>query len=218
MRVSILIAGLISLTSVVPAYAVTWEEALANLKQGNERYMQGITKYPKNDPARRLRTATEGQKPIASVLSCSDARVPVESVFDKAFGDLFIVRVAGNVCAMAELASIEYGVLYLNTPLIVVLGHTQCGAVQAAISGGENLQGKLPLLIEEITPAVNAVKAKKTALSGEALESAAIEENVRRAIAETLKSPGIKKAVDSKKVGIVGAVRDIKTGKIRWLN
>ncbi|MDZ4837953.1 MAG: carbonic anhydrase [Candidatus Melainabacteria bacterium] len=217
MRFSILLSGFVLLMSAMPAHALTWEQALENLKQGNERYLQGITKYPRIDPIRRLRTATEGQTPVASVLSCADARVPVETAFDKGFGDLFVVRVAGNVCEMAELASIEYGALYLHTPLIVVLGHTQCGAVKAAISGGQDLKGTLPLLMDEIRPAVEAAKAKNTALTGDELEIAAIEENVRRSIAHTMKSPGIKSAVESKKVGIVGAIRDLKTGKIRWL-
>lgn len=219
MRINLLLSAALSVIALSPtaASAVTWQEALANLKQGNERYLQGVSKYQRIDPARRLRTATEGQKPIASVLSCADARVPVESVFDKAFGDLFVVRVAGNVCEMAELASIEYGVLYLNTPLIVVLGHTKCGAVQAAIAGGEKLQGTLPLLMQEIQPSVDAVRKKDPKLSGEALEAAAIEQNVRQSIAAIMKSPGIKKAVDEKRIGIVGAVRDLKSGKVLWL-
>ncbi|HEY9867968.1 MAG TPA: carbonic anhydrase [Candidatus Obscuribacterales bacterium] len=193
------------------------EESLEKLKEGNNRYLQGIQKYPKIDPVRRLKTAVEGQKPIATILGCSDARVPVEVAFDKAFGDLFIVRVAGNVCQMAELASIEYGVNYLKTPLVVVLGHTKCGAVHAAASGGQ-LVGSLPKLIEEIRPAVEAARKKKPALSGEALAEAAIEENVWKSIEDLLKgSPSIRAAVKENKVLVVGAIRDLKSGKINWL-
>lgn len=219
MRINLLIASLLLICTAAAdaADATTWQDALANLKQGNQRYLQGITKYPRIDPVRRLRTATKGQKPIASILSCADARVPVETAFDKAFGDLFVVRVAGNVCEMAELASIEYGVLYLHTPLVVVLGHSQCGAVQAAITGGDALRGSLPLLMREIRPAVDAVRAKQPKLAGEHLEDAVIEENVRQQMAALLKSPGIKEAVDSNQVAIVGAVRNLKTGKIQWL-
>jgi carbonic anhydrase len=193
---------LIASCCLLPAFAATEmtpDQALAALKQGNQRYLEGITKYPKNDPIRRLRTATEGQKPVASVLSCSDARMPVETVFDKAFGDLFVVRVAGNVCAMAELASLEYGVMYLHTPLVIVMGHTQCGAVDAALNGDAKLKGSLPLLVEEIRPAKS------------------VEENVRRQLAAVLKSPGIKAAADEKRIAVLGAVCDIKTGKIQWL-
>jgi carbonic anhydrase len=192
-------------------------ESLRLLKEGNTRYLTGISKHPRIDPAARLRTATEGQKPIASILGCADARVPVEAVFDKAFGELFVVRVAGNVCEMAELASLEFGVLYLNTPLVVVLGHSQCGAVQAAVSGGESLKGTLPLLMEEIRPAVEATRAAHPDLKDVALVDAAIEENVRHSIAAILKSPGIKAAVDANKVMVVGGVRDLKTGEIHWL-
>ena len=100
-------------------------EALTELKRGNGRYLEGVSKHPRIDPARRLKTAKKGQKPIASILSCADARVPVEMIFDKGFGDLFVVRVAGNVCDTAELASLEFGSLSLNNPLIVVLGHSK---------------------------------------------------------------------------------------------
>lgn len=218
LRIAIFSAlGLVTSCSSVLA-APTPDEALADLKKGNERYLSGKSKHPRFDPERRKRTAREGQEPIASVLSCADARVPVETVFDKGFGDLFIVRVAGNVCEMAELASLEYGTLYLHTPLILVLGHSQCGAVQAAVAGGESLKGTLPLLMKEIRPAVDEAKKNNPKAEGANLENAAIEQNVRHSISEILKSPGIKKAVDDKKLKIVGAVRDLKTGKVRWLD
>lgn len=194
----------------------TPKEALKSLKKGNKRYLDGISKHPRVDPLRRLKTAKQGQTPIASILSCSDARVPVELIFDQGFGDLFIIRVAGNICAKAELASLEFGTLYLNTPLIVVLGHSKCGAVQAALSDAE-LKGKLPLLIDEIRPAVKKTRKKHPKLKDDALEMKAIKENVRLSIRKILKSPGIKNAVDDKKVKIVGAVRDLKSGKIIWL-
>ncbi|MGD9681429.1 MAG: carbonic anhydrase [Candidatus Obscuribacterales bacterium] len=192
------------------------EQALAELKSGNARYLEGVSKHPRIDPASRLKTARFGQKPIASVLSCADARVPVELIFDKGFGELFVVRVAGNVCKTAELASIEYGSLYLGTPLIVVLGHSDCGAVKAAISEAE-LKGSLPLLMDVIRPAVARAKKKNPDAKADDLADRAIEENVRLSIESVLKSPGIKKAVDAKKLLVVGAVRDLKSGKIRWL-
>ena len=201
----------------LPALAgPTPQEAFESLKKGNERYLEGISKHPRVDPIKRLKTAKFGQKPIASVLSCSDARVPVELIFDQGFGDLFIVRVAGNICDKAELASLEFGSLYLGTPLIVVLGHTKCGAVQAAINDAQ-LRGKLPLLIDQIKPAVETTRVNNPKLKGEELENKAIKENVRLAINRILKSPGIKKAVANKELKIVGAVRDLKTGKVNWL-
>lgn len=193
-------------------------ESLQLLKDGNARYLEGVQKFPKIDPIQRLRTATEGQKPIATVLGCSDARVPVETTFDRKFGDLFVVRVAGNVCHMAERASIEYGVNYLKTPLVVVLGHTKCGAVQAAASG-QQLSGSLPLLIEEINPAVSQVKKDHPELKGDEFIDECIKQNVRKSIADLLKeSPTIAQAVRQKKVMVVGAIRDLKTGKVTWLD
>ena len=194
------------------------KEALSSLKEGNRRYLEGVSKHPRIDPLRRLKTAKEGQAPIASVLSCADARVPVELVFDKGFGDVFVVRVAGNVCAMAELASLEYGALYLHTPLIVVLGHSKCGAVKAAIEGGADLKGSLPLLMEEIHPAVEAARRKHKDQKGQEFENAVIEENVRLSKQEILKSPGIAQAVKDGKVLLIGAIRDLKTGAVRWLD
>lgn len=208
----------IGMLSIAPGLCQTTpQEALQKLKEGHARYLQGIQKFPKIDPVRRLQTALEGQKPIATILGCSDARVPAEAVFGRAYGDLFIVRVAGNVCQMAELASIEYGVGYLNTPLVVVLGHTKCGAVQAAASGA-NLSGSLPKLMEEIRPAVEAVQKKEPKLTGDALVDAAIKENVWKSIEDILSgSPQIRKSAKDKKILIVGAIRDIKSGKITWL-
>ena len=211
----------LAISVIFPGFAFsapTPEEALAELKKGNERYLEGVSKHPRVDPAERLRTAKQGQSPIASVLSCADARVPVELVFDKGFGELFVVRVAGNVCKVAELASLEFGTLYLNTPLVVVLGHSQCGAVQAAIGGGEDLKGKLPLLVKQIKPAVDTARINNPKASESELEDRAIEENVRLSMKQILKSKGIRKAVDQKKLKIVGAVRDLKTGKIEWLD
>lgn len=206
------------LLSIAPAFCQsTPQEALQKLKEGHARYLQGIQKFPKADPVRRLQTAVEGQKPIATILGCSDARVPTEAVFDRAYGDLFIVRVAGNVCQMAELASIEYGVNYLNTPLVLVLGHSKCGAVKAAVAGSE-LSGSLPRLMEEIRPAVESAQKKQSGLAGDALVDSAIKENVWKSIEELLKgSPQIRKRVQDKKVLIVGAIRDIKHGTVSWL-
>ncbi|MBK9205444.1 MAG: hypothetical protein IPL73_24075 [Candidatus Obscuribacter sp.] len=126
--------GLALLASTCGALAdVSPDAALKSLKAGNARYIDGKSIHPRIDAERRRATALEGQTPIAAVLGCADSRVPPEIVFDQGFADLFVVRVAGNVCAMPELASIEYSVAALKVPLIVVFGHTKCGAVEAAI-------------------------------------------------------------------------------------
>ena len=191
--------------------------SLEKLKLGNSRYISGHSTVQRVDTTRRELTATEGQKPIATVLGCSDARVPPEIVFDQKFGNLFVVRVAGNVSGTSEIASVEYGVHYLGTPLVVVMGHTSCGAVQAAVEKTP-LEGKLPQLIELITPAVEKAKEANPKADKSKLTAAAVEENVRLQISElTNKSEVLKKAVETKKIKIVGAVRDIFTGKVRWL-
>ncbi len=205
---------------VVPgeaATAITPQESLDRLKSGNKRYLSGKSIHVRIDPVSRERTAREGQKPVATVLGCSDARVPPEIVFDQGFGELFVVRVAGNVCSTAELASIEYGVKYLKTPLVVVLGHSKCGAVDAACAGAE-LKGSLPKLMEMIAPAVEQARAKHPDLKGSALVDAAIEANVRKSIADLLSaSPGLAKSVQEKKLTVVGAIRDIQHGTVTWL-
>lgn len=222
MRLKKLISLLFTFSALACQAAVAGEssaeQVLEALKLGNQRYMTGKSIHVRIDPIARERTARHGQKPIATVLGCSDARVPPEVIFDQGFGELFIIRVAGNVCSTAELASVEYGVKYLKTPLVVVLGHSKCGAVDAAVSGAE-LKGSLPKLIEMITPAVTEAKSKQPAASGDALLNAAIEANVRKSIADLLNnSPGLKDACDNKTMMVVGAVRDIEHGGITWLN
>jgi len=216
----VIVALLLSLTaspgfSAAPASDA--EASLKKLKEGNMRYLSGVSSVPRIDVNRRELTATQGQHPIATVLGCSDARVPPEIVFDQKFGNVFVIRVAGNVTGMSEIASAEYGVHYLGTPLVVVLGHSACGAVQAAVEKTP-LDGKLPKLVELITPAVDAAKKAHPGLAGAELMEAAVEENVRHQIKElTSKSDVLKKAVAAKKLTVVGAVRDIKSGRVRWL-
>jgi carbonic anhydrase len=131
------------------------EQVLKQLKEGNERYLTNVSKHARIDVERRVETAKKGQKPLSTVLGCSDSRVPVEIVFDQGFAEVFVVRVAGNICDTAELASVEYGTRYLGTPLLVVLGHSKCGAVDGAVSGAR-LEGSLPKLVAHITPAERA--------------------------------------------------------------
>lgn len=212
------IALALSIAMPIPAQAITPVDSLKRLKEGNLRYLAGKSIHPRFDSSRREKTAREGQKPIATILGCSDARVPPEMVFDQGFGDLFVVRVAGNVCAVAELASIEYGVKYLHTPLIAVMGHTKCGAVDGALSGA-SLRGSLPKLMALISPVTDQTKKAHPELKGDKLLEAAVEDNVRNSIAEILKSsPGLAQLVKEKKLIIVGGIRNIENGQVRWLS
>jgi carbonic anhydrase len=205
------------LASISPAFCnVTPDAALSRLKDGNARYVAGKSAHPRIDPERRNATALEGQEPIAAILGCADSRVPPEIMFDQGFAELFVVRVAGNVCAMPELASIEYAVVALHAPLIVVVGHTKCGAVDAAIKN-KPLPGSLPKLVEMIRPAVKS--AEKDTSSKDDLLLRATKSNVRQTIqAISEGSPVVKEALAAKKVKIVGAIRDIRDGHIDWMN
>lgn len=193
------------------------EQALQSLMDGNYRFVDGVSTHPRVDADRITQTATEGQKPFATILTCSDSRVPPEIVFDQGIGDLFIVRVAGNVISPDEAGSIEYGTGHLHTPLLVVLGHTSCGAVTAAAQHAQ-VEGNVQQLLERIQPAVVAAQRQDANLAGAALVSAAIRENVWNSVEVLLtSSEEIRHLVSEDKLRVVGAIYDIRTGNVRWL-
>lgn len=204
-----------SLAAVPSALSkVTPDASIQALKDGNTRYVNGKSIHPRIDADRRKMTALEGQTPISAILGCADSRVPPEIIFDQGFADLFVVRVAGNVCAVPEIASIEFAVAVLKVPSIVVIGHTKCGAVDAAIKNGP-LPGSLPDLVKMIRPAVETCEKDKTSKTD--LLTRATEQNVKNTIADLSKSPVIKAALDSKQLRIVGAIRHIEDGHVSWL-
>jgi carbonic anhydrase len=185
--------------------------ALAELKAGNERHVEHHYLHPHQTIAREHELVA-GQSPHAAILSCSDSRVPPEIVFDQGLGDLFTVRVAGNIAADAEIASIEYAVEHLHTPLVVVMGHQSCGAVAAAIQGGV-APGHLPALVDAIRPSVE----KARGLSGD-LSDNAIRLNVEAVVAKLRSSePILSEMVATGKLRVVGAVYSLSTGMVAWL-
>jgi len=193
------------------------DEALKRLKDGNVRYVEGKASHPRQDAARRALTAGQGQHPFATVLSCSDSRVPVELIFDQGLGDLFVVRVAGNVAATDEIGSMEYAVDHLSTPVVLVLGHSQCGAVTAVVENAK-LPGSIGALVAPIKPAVAKAREDHPGAGAEALVSAAVKENVFQAMEDVLqKSPLIKANVKAGKTKLVGAVYELDTGQVQWL-
>lgn len=211
----------LAVTLVVPAVSAAEnlmpEAALARLIEGNARFAGGKLDYPHCDAARRKECAEGGQHPFATVLTCSDSRLAVENIFDQGIGDVFVVRVAGNVADTDEIATIEYGVGHLHTPLLVVLGHSRCGAVNAACAGG-HLEGFLPFLIDNIRPAVEQVRTASPALKGDALVDACVQANVMQSLADVLRrSAEVRSLVASGKLQAVGAVYDLETGRVRWL-
>jgi carbonic anhydrase len=196
--------------------AIGADAALRRLMEGNARHVA-------NKPAHRDFSAgrakrTKSQYPIAAVLSCADSRVVPEFAFDQGPGDLFVVRLAGNFANDDGLASLEYAVKFLGVPLILVLGHSNCGAIGAAIKVVEDnaeLPGHLPGLVQSIKPAVDAAKAK----SPKDLLAAAIAENVALNVKrlETAQ-PLLASFAQTKQVKIVGGVYDLANGKIGFLS
>jgi carbonic anhydrase len=196
---------------------VSAEQAAAALREGNARFVAGKMEHPNLGYERRTATAAQGQAPFATIVTCSDSRVPVEYIFDRGIGDLFVVRVAGNVCDTDETGTVEYGVGHLHTPLVVVLGHEKCGAVKA-VATGESVHGCLPKLVDNILPAVEQARRENPRSSGEPLFSAAVRCNVWRSIQDLLsRSSEVRELVSAGKVQVVGAVYDIESGAVSWL-
>lgn len=200
------------------------DEVIQMLKAGNERFYSGKATYPHTDAARLALAGKEnqGDHAYATVITCSDSRVPVELIFDAGVMDIFVIRVAGNVCDTDEAGSIEYGLAHVNTPVLVVLGHTQCGAVTAvthAVHGeGHKLERNIPPLVDNIIPAVKRAMDQHKDVHGDAIIPYAIEENVWQSIDDLFrKSPAVRDIVKNGKAKVVGAIYDVGTGKISWL-
>ena len=205
----------VSRKGVDQTLALIREASLALLKEGNQRFVANQSRHPNQDLTRRATAVAEGQKPFATILACSDSRSPVEVLFDRGVGDLFVVRVAGNVADESPLATIEYGVEHLNTPLLVVLGHSGCGAVTAACQGAEP-HGHLGSLLQHIKPAV--IKARNVAEGGAELVPAAIQANVWQQIEDILaQSSIVREKVKDGSLQLVGAIYDLEKGSVKWL-
>lgn len=218
--VGFILIFLLSSAGIAVAYeksGVSPESALKMLQEGNGRFVSTAVKRPNQNTKQRLQTAEKGQKPFAAVLSCADSRVPVEVIFDRGIGDIFVVRDAGNIATQTDIGSIEYAVDHLGTPLVVVLGHSKCGAVTAAVQGGE-APPNIKAIVEYITPAVTAAKNSNPDKSGDDLVPAAITANIWQAMADVYKnSPLMRDKVKEGKIKLVGANYDIKTGKVNWM-
>jgi len=200
------------------------DEVLAMLKEGNVRFAKGTCNHPNTscDRIALAGRADQGDYAYATVITCSDSRVPVERVFDAGVMDLFIIRVAGNVVDTDEAGSIEYGLAHVNTPVLVVLGHTQCGAVTAvtnAVQGhGHALERNIPPLVDNIEPAVKRAMASNPALHGKEVIPVAIEENIWQGIEDLfMSSPATRDLVKAGKVKVVGAIYNVGNGQVSWL-
>ena len=192
-------------------------QSLQWLEEGNVRFQAGATEGPRRDDVRRSETFTKGQHPFAAVLACADSRVPPELLFDAGIGDLFVVRVAGNVADVDEIGTIEYGVEHLHIPLIVIVGHSKCGAVTAVVEGNE-VPPNIAKLVDNIAPAVETTRKRFSSLKGPALVQQSVRMNVRQAMTDTLRnSEIIRDAVSQGHVKLIGAVYDINSGSVEWM-
>jgi carbonic anhydrase len=193
--------------------SITPDQALSRLLAGNQRFVASKLNHPHQDLARRHDLAGS-QHPFAVVLSCSDSRLPPEIVFDQGLGDLFVVRVAGNIADDAVVGSLEYAVEHLKAPLIVVMGHEKCGAVTAAMSGDAETHDHIHALVAAIAPVVpEAKKDPRDPLD------AAVRLNVKKVVGELDRSePILAKEVKDGRIRIVGAYYSLDTGAVTLLD
>ncbi|MGZ8094852.1 MAG: carbonic anhydrase [Methylosarcina sp.] len=192
-------------------------EGLLRLKTGNRRFMDDKPRHTHENASWRHQLVQE-QKPFATVLGCSDSRVPPEMIFDVGFGDLFTIRLAGNIIAEDVIGTLQYAVAHLHTPLVVVMGHENCGAVTATV---EEMLGKtkelkhIEALLALIRPGLSQIDLK---LDRKALLDAAVEANVYWSMQQLMALPEAKRALREKRVTLVGAVYELNTGQVRFFD
>jgi len=194
----------------------TAAQALARLVAGNARFVSGRARFTAVSKEVLAAMAKE-QRPYATIVGCSDSRVPPELVFDAGFGELFIVRVAGNVMTNGVWGSLQYAAAHLHTPLFVVLGHEGCGAVKAAVARkfhGARERSRIALLLDHIVPALDGLPPRQGA---EERLAAAVEANVRWSMHQLRETPEGRARIREGLVTLVGAVYELKTGKVRFL-
>jgi carbonic anhydrase len=199
--------------SAVPKTALSADQALALLKEGNDAFVKGSCAAT-GAPA-RIGELAKGQSPFAIIVGCSDSRTPPEQLFSRGLGELFTTRVAGNTVDAVALGSIEYGVAVLGAPLIVVLGHTQCGAVDAAVKAVKDhakFPGAIGRVVAPIIPAVRSVKGSDDLLNR------AVRANVERTVVQVKDSkPIIAKGVTGGTIKVVGGVYHLQSGVVEFI-
>lgn len=194
--------------------SISAQNALDILKEGNKRFIEASP--IERNYANQIELTKSGQYPFAVVLSCIDSRVPSEIIFDQGIGDLFNARVAGNCVSEDVLGSIEYATKFAGSKLIIVMGHTACGAVNSACAGVKS--GHITQLLEKIQPAIQKVKNIKDETDESFIHSVTIE-NVKHVLKEIPKqSEDIKALLRSKKIEMIGSIYDVQTGKVDFFN
>ncbi len=197
-------------------------EAIERLKEGNRRFVAGRRRSGAVSPSRRMRL-TDGQSPFAAILGCSDSRVPAELVFDQGLGDLFVVRVAGNVAAPSQVGSVEFAAGLFGIELVVVLGHTRCGAIEATLKELDHPAGdpsaNLGTILNRIRPAVRSLPDMAPDADHDTLVRQAVRANVRAQVAVLSQGSEILgRLVEAGRLTVVGAEYDLATGEVEFLD
>jgi carbonic anhydrase len=204
-----------SKTAPKPQNVLSPDAALERLQKGNTRYVEGVSL--RHDFKHEREALAGGQNPYAAILSCADSRIAPEYAFDSGRGDLFVCRVAGNFANEETIASLEYAVAVLGAPLILVLGHDSCGAVDAAIKSlkdNATLPGRMPSLVTGVAPAVKAVSAQGGDTLGKAIRQNVID-NVAKLSGAT---PILSAAVEAHKLRVVGGIYRLRDGKVEMVS
>jgi carbonic anhydrase len=210
---ALVILSIITTRAVIAAVAPATMSAGDSLKlllEGNQRFVDGKLEHPNQTLARRIEVA-KGQHPFAALLACSDSRTAPEIIFDRGLGDIFVVRVAGNVADQVVIESLDYSVKHLGVRLVMILGHNRCGAVIAAVAGHEE-EGDVGPMLTELRPAVAASKG----MSGDPVANA-VRENVKLVMEKIATSEELSAMVESGELKIIGGIYDLDTGKIQMM-
>ena len=195
---------------------VSADEALVRLMEGNARFLAGKPRFSRT-PRHILANLAQGQRPYATILGCSDSRVPPELLFDAGFGSLFVIRVAGNVISAEVKGSLQFAAVHLHTQLVMILGHGGCGAVQAALAAkfeGAQESSHIETLLQHLLPGLDQIERQ---VSPQQQLEHAVEANVRWSMRQILDSPEGRARVAEGRVKLVGAVYETATGRVRLL-
>jgi carbonic anhydrase len=202
---------------------LTAREALTRLREGNERFTADVRSVTSIASYMRRGELADGQAPVAIILGCADSRVPAEIIFDQGLGDLFVIRVAGNIVAPSQVGSVEFAASRYGTRLVVVLGHSQCGAVAATIedirSGAPNPSSNLRSIVDRIRPSVEGLFATELAKDESALTAQAVRANVRASTNHLRHgSPLLEKLIQEEGFLVVGAEYALDSGKVAFFD
>lgn len=203
--------------------AISPHKALRRLKEGNDRFAAGVTSTDSSTNHSRRIAFTQRQEPFAIILGCSDSRVPAEFVFDQGLGDLFVIRVAGNIVAPSQIGSVEFAVERFGTSLVVVLGHSNCGAILATLEQllrpTEQRSPNLRSIVDRVRPSIAPLLATELRQDHDALVGHAVRANVRQSTNQLRHGSGIlEEYVQQDKLLVVGADYSLETGKVEFFD